>query len=211
MALVFGRKHRKEEIEVSQLATVERYDLGELGIDWVRQALVAGRDLSQAVLAHLNLAAGSAHTYLPAGWLRVSRTNLEHGAFHDSELATMSSTAAIESFLTAPGLVVVESDVARPGDASVARRANETLRHGDTVLFWTRAAGTRPSDLEHFVSRGGSGYPTNAFLLAGHEAASFNPIEAVDDQELLDLAARVRAVLVNAFDAESYVVWLPRP
>ncbi len=105
-------------------------------------------------------------------------------------------------------LLIVEDDAARPDFPYIKERAPYAFVSGDTVCYWTRLGSMQPPDVETFVSRGGTGHPTNAFSIEDGPD-SFAPFERVSRERLTALSRATPAILVSAYDAESYVLWSP--
>jgi hypothetical protein len=80
---------------------------------------------------------------------------------------------------------------------------------GEKVIHWADLAGGA-DDAVVAVDRGSGDYPTNAFVTS----VSADALGLVDGADLdSDIAGRVvgslRAVVVAAYDAETYIIWEP--
>jgi len=105
-------------------------------------------------------------------------------------------------------LLIVEDNVATPSFPYIQSRAAYAFTWNDDVYYWTHLSPMQPIEVENFVSRGGTGYPTNAFSIQGR-SDSFTRFERVTEERLIGLARATNGILVSAYDAESFVLWSP--
>lgn len=186
---------------------VRRYELGRIGVAWVREQLGAGGSLSTAILTKTDVDAGRALTYLPPGLEKEATGDLSDGGlFPTADLASAARNAIVALFQSISGQsLVVESDVGSPKSPKVLSRADRAFVC-DGYLYWYRPMSGPVDELELFIRRGGSGYPTNAF---GVESivGPFAPLEEVPAEMVQHFAPGMRAILCNGYDAESYVLW----
>jgi hypothetical protein len=175
--------------------------MGAAGVGWLRESLSQGALLSSAALAGLPLDDGEAAALVPED-------------FHGSPVFTESAgvraagaDAGLARWLAASGragTLVIEDELARPGDPVLSRLTAPYLTEEGRVYWFV---GIEPSAAERGVTRlheSSSGYPTNAFVLSV-------PVDHVT--AIGPLAERLptilRAIVVAAFDAESFVIWTP--
>ena len=191
---------------------MERHDISPGGAAWVRASLERGRALSAAVLEAVDLAAGGAVAVVPAGTSPERTAALATGGLavvHDA--ADELDAVLSEGVGGRPCTLLVEDAHALASDAWVtARHRPGVATVGDVVVQWL-ALPARPGEAGAFVRRKGGGYPTNAFVVAATPAElGLDPPGPLDALPAA-VAAAVEAVVVAAYDAESFVVWRPAP
>jgi hypothetical protein len=101
--------------------------------------------------------------------------------------------------------LVVESDLARRGDPHLDA---DVAYIGNRVLRWV----DMPDDPSHgtrLLRSGASGYPLNAFV-CDRSSAELGLFPGADLTETTQsrIAGSVRAIIVSALDAETFLVWL---
>lgn len=108
-----------------------------------------------------------------------------------------------------PACVVVEDDMGMRLDPAIQSSPFPVAFMGDRVISWAELERGRGADAVKAITQGASGYPRNAFVVS----RSVAELELVDRQSLSkDFAGKVAgallAVIVGAFDDESYVIWV---
>jgi hypothetical protein len=183
-------------------------------VEWVRESLGDGdAAVSAAVLAACRLETGRVRAIV------ASDTPEEHlsqfhrgGVFHaasgpDDDLLL----AQLLDRLAGRGgsCVVIEDDLRRRHDPAVSLPGVPPSAFiGERVVHWTDI---QPADKAiATIYAGASGYPRNAFVVA----KSCAELGLADRQELDDtfadsVAKSLLAVLVAAYDAESFLLWEP--
>lgn len=165
---------------------------------WVLESLASGAPLVQS-FEPLVATFVDARVLIPGSARKSVRTRLDQ-SFGISPPTTSPGLSLLFGALNSEGLqsLLVEDDLRRKGDGGVSPTA---LFDGERVFL----AGSLKSPAASIsMVRSASGYPLNAFvsrtvLIVGH------------DNEIGDVStfrANVGAVLVSAFDAESYLVLL---
>lgn len=190
--------------------------LGAGATAWVRSSLRDGRSVSAAVLAAVDLDAGSAFAIVPEGTSVERAAALatgglaspwEAGEALDAVVAEVAEVAEVTG--GTPATLVVEDAHALASDEWVSRRRHPAVATvGDVVVHWLPLP-AEPGQAGRFVLRKGGGYPTNAFVVARPpEALGLAPMaEPAGLPEAV--AGGLVAVVVAAYDAESVVVWTP--
>lgn len=176
--------------------------------DWLEYSLTQGFDLSAAVLASDFFSTGSALAVVSNEF---SRTEFDYatGGVLDLRLAKLC-LARVLCGLAADGAetVLVEDDLMRRWDPVLAQSGLASGFMGQRIIHWgdLRVPCSKAVDT---VSRGASGYPLNGFLVT-RPAVELGLIDAQDVPEHLaqDVVSALIAVVVAAFDAESFLLWL---
>lgn len=127
------------------------------------------------------------------------------GADADRGLAAVLDELAGES----SACVVVEDDMGMRMDPAIQNSSFPVAFVGDRVVSWAELKRGRGADAVEGITQGASGYPRNAFVVS----KSVDELELVDRQSLSkDIAGKVAgallAIIVGAFDDESYVIWV---
>jgi hypothetical protein len=178
------------------------------GRSWLEQSLAAGQIISAAILAAAPLGEGRFFTFIPASAEPGQIEFPEKGIF-----ATSVACPGLAEFLdkltkTGAACVLVEDDVLERGDRQLERMVVPSAFIGDGVVHWCDVkSGSRMSAAEA-VRESAFGYPLNAFVVS----KSFSELGLVSGQQApKDLALRVTesllAVIVSAFDGQSFAVW----
>jgi hypothetical protein len=182
-----------------------------IALDWLRHSLGQGEVISPAALKLIAGHEGHSYTLAPE-------------AVDPARLATPDSGGVTGTRSAREGLAKVLEGLAERGAACVVVENDLSLKRdpkpdldgllltgfvGEKVIHWANlASGT--DDAVVAVHRGASGYPTNAFVTS----ASAEALGVVAGADLdSDIAGRVvgslMAVIVAAYDAETYIIWEP--
>ena len=174
---------------------------------WIRSSLSEGSVISRVVASDLNMSAGEIYV--------VGVDHPEAGFMEDFERGGVGSTAeadaadaAVARFISrVPGasLLLVEDDLALRTDPNLSGNA---VFFGDRVVWWIDLAETASSVLDPLRS-GASGYPLNAFLLGGDcGSLALSPGRSMADDAVAAIKKDVCGIIVAAYDAEAYLVWV---
>jgi hypothetical protein len=184
-----------------------------IALDWLRYSLGQGEVVSPAALKFIEEHEGHAYTLAPETVDRARLADPSDGAVITP--GTGSPRVALARVLTTlaergAACVVVEDELRlkrhpKPGLDGLLL----TGFVGEKVIHWANLAGG-PDDAVIAVHRGSSGYPTNAFVTS----AAAEELGLVDGADLdSDIAgavvASLVAVIVAAYDAETYIIWEP--
>jgi hypothetical protein len=174
---------------------------------WLEESLSEGFDLSETVQTDVQLGAGTFQVLIPG-------TSVRHLNFREGGITkTGASYEALERRLqelkhVGAACVLIEDDRWRAGDPAIEQSNLHTGFIGDRVIHWcdlsqaTSAAGTET------IRMGAFGYPLNAFV----STKSVDELGLVDGQQMpptlsREVAKSLLAVIVAAFDAETFMVW----
>jgi hypothetical protein len=186
-----------------------------VGLDWLRSSLRQGAVavISPAALKFIEEHEGHAYTLAPEGVDRARLAKPSEGAVITSGTgsAREALTGVLETLAERGAACVVVED-----ELSLRRHPKPSLDGllltgfiGEKVIHWAGLqAGAEDARLT--VDRGSGDYPTNAFVTS----ASAEELGLVDGADLdSGLAGRVvgslMAVIVAAYDAETYIIWEP--
>jgi hypothetical protein len=184
-----------------------------VALDWLRYSLGQGEVevISPAALRFLEERQGHAYTLAPE-------------TVDPARLTTPREGGVTGTRTAQEGLAVVLEGLAERGAACVVVEDELTLRRhpkpnldgllktafvGEQVIHWAGLKGGA-EDGRLAVDRGSGDYPTNAFVTS----ASAEELGLVDGADLdSSIAGRVVgslvAVIVAAYDAETYIIWEP--
>lgn len=104
--------------------------------------------------------------------------------------------------------VVVEDDMRRAGDPSIAKKKEPLAFVRERILHWCDLK--QGGDVcVQTILRGAFGYPRNAFVTT----CSSSELGLVDQQQAAAelprlIVQHLVAVIVNAFDSESFLIWV---
>jgi hypothetical protein len=184
-----------------------------VALDWLRYSLGQGEVISPAALKFIEEHEGRGYALAPETVDAARLTNPDDGAVIIP--GTGSPREALGRVLTTlaesgGACVVVENNLRLKRDPKA--KLDKMLLTGfvgEKVIHWAILAGDT-DDAVVAVHRGASGYPTNAFVTS----ASAEELGLVDGADLdSDVAGRVveslMAVIVAAYDAETYIIWEP--
>jgi hypothetical protein len=172
---------------------------------WVLASLQQGSSLSAAVAAHL-WKPGSARVLGANALDEASAVGFEHGGratTSDADLAARRLFEAARSH--GVKTLIVEDDLRRRGDPSLT---SNVVYFGERVLHMTAIEGDVSAAVQMLRS-GASGYPLNGFLCdKGQEDLGLIAGGEVDNDQAAAIVAATQIVIVAAYDAEAYLVWL---
>lgn len=183
------------------LALGKRVDLTQ-AISWVRRSLSQGGEASQVVaerlgaMAHAILLVSPARVSVELGELDDSGRGLP-GAEADEVAARLFGLVAMRGSAT----LVIEDDMRRRGDPHGGRAAFV----GNRLLHWQTLTEDGVAAVR-FLRTNSSGYPLNAFVVAGTSAElRFAPACELTGHDLKRLAASTLVVVASVWDNEALV------
>jgi len=174
---------------------------------WLCDSLGEGFDLSAAVLATDLLRGGQFLTIVSSGFQRSAFDYRTGGVIFQEGAREKLAHLLAELRHQGATLVVVEDNIRSRRHPSVSRRGEPTSFIGDRVIHWAEI-GTAVNEAAETVAYGASGYPLNAFVVA-KASSDLGLVDGEDAPENLaqEVAANLRAIVVAAFDAESFLIW----
>jgi hypothetical protein len=184
-----------------------------IALDWLRYSLGLGEVevISSAVLKVIEERRGHAYTLAPETVDPARLAKPREGAVVTTGGAQAALAKVLEGLAKGgAACVVVEDEANRKRDPKPSLNGLLlTAFVGEQVIHWARLEGGS-EDAILAVYRGSHGYPTNAFVTS----ASPQDLGLVDGADLdPDIAGAVVrslvAVIVAAYDDETYMIWEP--
>ncbi|HST68754.1 MAG TPA: hypothetical protein VLI94_03740 [Solirubrobacterales bacterium] len=176
--------------------------------DWMVRSLRQGFDLSSAVLAEQPFDKGHFLALIPTG-LKTRPLNFAAGGVTQQG----ASAEALGDFLAkvagrGAASVVVEHDMARASDPVLVKETEPLALIGERVLHWCDLRDGARAGAKTII-RGAHGHPLNAFLTKSTSAE----LGLADRQQIPEdlprlLVESLVAVVVSAFDGESFLIWI---
>jgi hypothetical protein len=185
-----------------------------VALDWLRYSLGQGEIISPAALRFIEERAGHAYTLAPDGVDPARLAKPREGAVITPGTGSpREALARVLETLAERGAacVVVEDELSLKRDPKPSLDGLLLTGFvGEKVIHWAGLEGGA-EDGRVAVDSGSGDYPTNAFVTS----VSAKELGLVDDADLdHDIAGPVigslMAVIVAAYDAETYIVWEPR-
>jgi hypothetical protein len=184
-----------------------------VALEWLRHSLGRGDVVSSAALEFVAGHEGRAYTLAPETVDRARLARPQEGAVITP--GTGSPREAVARVLAAlvkrgAACVVVEDELSVKHDPNPGMSGLLLTGFvGEKVIHWADlASGT--DDAVVAVDRGSGDYPTNAFV----SSSTADELGLVDGADLEPVIAgrvvgSVMAVIVAAYDAETYIIWEP--
>ena len=184
-----------------------------IALDWLRYSLSQGEvDLaSPAALKFMEGHDGHAYTLAPKNVDPARLATPDSGGVTGTRAARESLAEVLEGLAERGAACVVVED-----ELSLKRHPKPSLDGllktgfvGEKVIHWANLAGGT-DDAIVTVHRGSGDYPTNAFVTS----AAAEELGLVDGADLdpdigQAVVASLMAVIVAAYDAETYIIWEP--
>lgn len=182
-----------------------------IALDWLRHSLGQGEVISPAAQKFVEEHEGHAYALAPETVDSALLATPDSGGITGTRAARESLAKALEGLAERGAACVVVEDELRLKRDSKPGLDGLLLTGfvGEKVIHWANLAGGT-DDATVAVHRGSGGYPTNAFVTS----ASAEELGLVDGADLgSDIAGPVvgslLAVIVAAYDAETYIIWEP--
>ena len=207
--------------------------LGPSALDYIRERLGSGKTFAHHLMIALDLEAGSAITYIPENVSDESAHEFRYGGKLPTPdestwrrgpgtiiIPTPNTddwlTTQIESFLkeSSNRVCILEEGIAMATDPFWSKndyRCQAASFVGDEVYYVVRSVETR-EQVREAVNWASSAWPGSLGALT--TADPDDPVlinRDIDPERWPVLAARTKALIVGAYDAESYLVWTRRP
>jgi len=206
---------------------VRRTRLGHQGVAYVQQRLADRGALARLLASSLPIAAGIVFTYPVANLNEQQILELESGA--SGGKGTVSVVEGhVREYLArhADALVVMEDDFSDPSDPLFRERPDEPVffhpgtrvsydpgndesgPYGDVYWYLTHLD-TAPERVDHVMGWSCGHFFTGVFTRQPDGGARLPHREFVTEGYLRTLASQTRAVILDVYDAEGYLVWVP--
>lgn len=176
--------------------------------DWLQYSLTQGFDLSAEVLASDFLSTGVALAVVSTGFSRTEFSYATGGVLGMRRARLCLARVLHQLAAYAAETVLVEDDLRRRRDPVASRSGLASGFIGDRLVHWgdVRSA---CNGAVHVIAQGASGYPLNGFVVS-RSAPDLGLVDGQDAPEHLahDVVSTLIAVVVAAFDAESFLLWV---
>jgi hypothetical protein len=177
-------------------------------LDWVKRSLAQGFDISTAVSAAVPFESGRFRVFAPEDF-HADDPDFAVGGVTTTGQSIDGLSNYLESLIGTGGkCVVIEDEGWRPTDLAIVESTQLSAFIGDRVIHWSDLKSGASDVAAKAISRGASGYPLNAFV----SSKSIAELGLVDRQPVptglpREVANSLLAVVVAAFDAETFLVW----
>jgi hypothetical protein len=181
-----------------------------VALDWLRYSLGQGEVISPHALSVVEGREGHTFTLAPEQIDPALLADPTSGGVVWGVRAWEALTDVLDELARrGAACVVVEEDLARRGDPAALVEGITGGYVGDRVLHWSSLADGSQRALA--AIRVPSGYPTNAFLSSATDVdLGLVPGADLPDDIGSRVARTLVAVIVAAYDDETYMVWQPR-
>ena len=197
--------------------------LGAEALEYIRQSLNDGKQLSRATLTALDIGAGKVSTYLPPGTTALQANKFLTGG--KLEIASSESPAKAhpipntDDILAATlrghlkssdsALCIFENALAQAGDPWLRQAQVHSFVCGTDVYHFLTAKDVESDLIESTINTARSIRPPLIGVLtrserAGSTDSAQGTIKLV---ELQNLASRAEKLVVGAYDGESFLLW----
>ncbi len=208
---------------------LRQYQLGPRAIDYIRGRLSEGRTLSKLLL-HLNMEAGTAWSYLPAG--------IDDETAHDLTRGVVAPLDPKAGHRTGTGIMIPVPTPSRPlilemirqfllahsgacciFEHALARATDQWLAHetgyapyltfDDEVYFFLsgRDRSVDDSRIGVVMDRAQSYLLTGILTIAPEGFGPLRFRQIVTFDQLRALADSVQAIILGAYDGQGYIIW----
>ena len=211
------------------MAQLQRLELGQKGIDYVRSSLANGNTLSRLLLETLELEKGQVATFLPAeipesaiyefsagGKLPISTQSVSIPASDGSALRIVSTPTAtpelakhIFQYLQDDDrrVCVFESELAKASDPGLQAIKEQVLSFGQEVYHSSSHPVVSPDEIESMIANVQSFALVGVLAGAREHAWNNKATSELQQSELQFLASITQEIIVSAYDGESYLIW----
>jgi hypothetical protein len=178
------------------------------GRDWLERSLAAGFDVASAVLAAAPFNSGRFTTFIPAS-ASMSQVQFPDHGFVGETVGNAGLSQHLDNLARkSAACVVIEDDILERNDRQPDDMTIPSVFIGDGVIHWSNLKPGFGAAATKAVREGAFGYPLNAFVVAKSAA----DLGLVNDRSAPEgfadeVAKSLLAVIVSAFDAESFLVW----
>jgi len=175
---------------------------------WVQYSLEQGFDLSAAVLNGGFLRRGKFMAIVSESFQRTPIAFRSGGVLGQRVARERFAQILDELSDKDAKAIVVEDSAAERNDPNFSHRGEPSAFLGDRVLHW-RDLSEGPTQAMEVVAWGTTGYPTNAFI-TNRSSRELGLVNLKDAPKNLaeEVASSLSAIVVAAFDAESYLLWV---
>ncbi len=184
----------------------------KVALDWLRHSLGQGEVISPAALRFIVERQGHAYTLAPETVDPALLATPDSGGVVTTRAAREGLAKVLEGLAErGAACVVVEDELSEKRDANPSWGGRLLTGFvGEKVIHWANLAGGT-DDAIVAVHRGSGDYPTNAFVAsASAEELGFAGGADLDPSIAGRVVGSLMAVVVAAYDAETFIIWEPR-
>lgn len=184
----------------------------ETALPWMQSSLSQGAALSQAVRTTVPWTRGDYFAIAPVGWRSADPLNLAVGGVTSSSAAPLALVRVINELAAgADACLIVEDDLRRADDSATKNLPLTSAFIDECLVHWSELPTSSADFVAATITRGASGYPLNAFVVSRScRSLGFEP-DVQGTAVAPDVASGVFAIIVSAFDAESFLYWRRSP
>lgn len=195
-------KHQPRPTKIDQVVALE----------WLRYSLSQGSVISPVALRVLQERKGHTYSLVPdtVDTARLARPS--EGGVLDACSASKALLAVLEAFAARGAkCLIVEDEVRRRKDPTRSAHGKlATAFVGERVIHWSSFADVSADSMLQVLRLGSHGYPLNAFVTSAAENELGLTIGADLDPNVGHAVINaLMAVIVAAYDAETYMIWEP--
>jgi hypothetical protein len=210
---------------------IQEIELGSEGIEYVRETLAHGKELSQCLLRILDLESGKLKTFLPPGIAPESVNQFSFGGklpptgkrttvrlwggreYEAVEIPNVNDVpisiiaAHLESCATA--FCIFENALSSAGDGWLKKTPVQTVTCGSSVYHFLTARQTELGLIETTLKRAKSiSPPTLGVLSRFSNGSRLDPrLGTIELAELEKIGEQSEKLIVGAYDGEGYLIW----
>lgn len=183
-----------------------------VALDWLRYSLGQGDVISPAVLKLVEERKGRSYVLAPDTVDRSRLANPNSGRITGTRAAEAALANVLQTLVDSHGAacVVLEDELREKRDPNPSVDGLLLTGFvGEKVIHWAGlASGTE--EAIRVLHRGSGGYPTNAFVTsASQQELGLADGADLDDDILCAVVRSLVAVVVAAYDAETFMIWEP--
>lgn len=181
-------------------------------LDWLSYSLRQGDVISPEALKVVREREGNSYVLAPDTADPARLLDLEHGVIGTGPGAAREALAKVLDGLAESGAacLVVEDELRSRKDPKPDVDGLPTAFVGERVIHWSGLA-SGVQEAIHALHRGSHGYPLNAFVtsVAEQDLGLSNGADLEDHDVASAVVQSLVAVIVAAYDADSFLIWEP--
>jgi hypothetical protein len=184
-----------------------------VALEWLHHSLKQGGVISSRTLKVVQEREGHAYALLPDTVDAARLANPKRGGVIGTCPVQGTLTRVLNDLAErGAACVVMEDEMRRKTDPNPTADGLPTAFVGERVLHWG-TLGDDPKPLIQLFHRGSHGYPLNAFVTSAKD----EELGLVDGADLDDVGVAIlvsrslAALIVAAYDAETFLIWEPGP
>jgi hypothetical protein len=193
------------------MATLEELPLGRDGLQYVLSSLKGARRFADALTAEIAASPAAANTVIapvPAGTPLSRAIDFETGGLmHGGARQWLAGRLSMLCNAYGGGTFVALDTTASPSDPHIHERAVDKFFYDGLVQYFVGCADLNEASLDNVLRAVASFHFIAAFTTCPLSTADLPADLVVNDRLIARLAAGVQAVIIGAYDQESFAVW----